>query len=425
MIDIALFRENPDIIIASEKKRFKDPVRVEQVIRLDKQWRASKTRLQSLQQERNTKSRLVSKTKDTKKREQIVLEVRELNTQIQTLEAETSQYLTQRDEERYKIGNLLHESVPIAQTEEGNAVTSTSGNPPKFTFTPQHHVVLSAQYGADTEKAAEVSGSRFYYLMDDLVVLNIALLQYGVDFLRKAGYSVVWTPFMIKREVMEAASELADFEEQLYKIDGEDLFLIATSEQTLAALHRDELIDSDDLPLKYAGVSSCFRREAGSHGKDTKGIFRVHQFEKVEQYVYTHPDESWKMHDEMIQIAEQIYQQLNLPYRVVNIASGEMNDNAAKKYDLEVFFPAQKAYREVVSCSNCTDYQARKLNIRFGKAGSPNKHVVHTLNSTLIATERTISAILENHQQEDGKIKLPKALHPYTLGLKELKPRET
>ncbi len=167
----------------------------------------------------------------------------------------------------------------------------------------------------------------------------------------------------------------------------------------MAALHRNELIDVDDLPIKYAGVSSCFRREAGSHGKDTKGIFRVHQFEKVEQYVYTNADESWKMHDEMIQITEQVYQQLDLPYRIVNIASGEMNDNAAKKYDLEVYFPAQQAYREVVSCSNCTDYQARKLNIRFGKAGSLNKQVVHTLNSTLIATERTICAILENHQQ--------------------------
>jgi seryl-tRNA synthetase len=424
MIDITLFRETPEIIIKSEKKRFKDPNRVQRVIDLDKQWRTTKTQLQVLQQDRNTKSRQVAKTKDPKVREGLISSVQNLNAQIRQLESQTSQLLEERDEERYKVGNILHETVPNASNEDGNIIIRESGKIPRFKFEPRHHVTLGASLGVDTEKAAEVSGSRFYYLKDDLVVLNIALLQYGIHFLRNAGYTVVWTPFMIKREVMEAASELADLDDQLYKIENEDLFLIATSEQTLAALHRNELIDEDDLPIKYAGISSCFRREAGSHGKDTKGIFRVHQFEKVEQYVYTRPEESWRMHDEMIQIAEEIYKQLELPYRITNIASGEMNDNAAKKFDLEVYFPAQKAYREVVSCSNCTDYQARKLNIRFGKAGSPVKQVVHTLNSTLIATERTISALLENHQREDGSIVIPKMLHPYTLGLKTLIPQK-
>ena len=279
---------------------------------------------------------------------------------------------------------------------------------------------LAEAAGADTERAADIAGSRFYYLMNDLVVLNLALMQFGVHFLRSHGYTVVWTPFMIKHEVMRAASELADFEEQLYKIENEELYLIATSEQTLAALHRNDLIDTDNLPLKYAGISSCFRREAGSHGKDTKGIFRVHQFEKIEQYVYASPGDSWSLHEEMLRNAEEIYQLLELPYRVVNIASGEINDNAAKKYDLEVWFPAQEAYREVVSCSNCTDYQARKLNMRCGKAGSLEKETVHTLNSTLIATERTICAILENHQNANGSVNIPKVLHPYTFGLTEI-----
>ncbi|MHA1712575.1 MAG: aminoacyl--tRNA ligase-related protein, partial [Candidatus Ranarchaeia archaeon] len=283
MIDIRIFREKPDIIIASEKKRFKDPARVQRVIDLDWKWRNAKNELQMLQQQRNTNSRLVSKTKSQKEREQFIAAVKELNKKIQRLETQVSRLLMERDKERYKIGNILHSSVPIARDETGNHVVRTSGTLPRFSFTPRHHVSLAVAHGADIEKAAEVSGSRFYYLKGDLVILNIALIQFGIHFLKEAGYTVVWTPFMIKQDVMEAASELADFEEQLYKIEKEDLFLIATSEQTLAALHRNDLIDEEDLPLKYAGVSTCFRREAGSHGKDTKGIFRVHQFEKVEQ----------------------------------------------------------------------------------------------------------------------------------------------
>ncbi|MFX0102962.1 MAG: serine--tRNA ligase, partial [Candidatus Hodarchaeota archaeon] len=228
----------------------------------------------------------------------------------------------------------------------------------------------------------------------------------------KKGFQPMWTPFFINYDTIKAAAELADFEEQLYKIQDEDLFLIATSEQTLAALHKGDVIDKDLLPLKYCGISSCFRREAGAHGRDTTGIFRIHQFEKIEQFIYASPEQSWDLHEEMINNSKEIYQMLGLPYRVVNIASGEMNDNAAKKYDLEAWFPGSKMYRELVSCSNCTDYQARKLNIRYGKRGG-EKAVVHTLNSTAIATERTICCILENYQQEDGTVKVPEPLQKY------------
>jgi len=216
----------------------------------------------------------------------------------------------------------------------------------------------------------------------------------------------------MNKKYMRGAAELSDFEETLYKLEGEDSYLIATSEQTLASLHSEEVLDEKELPLKYCGISTCFRKEAGSHGKDTKGIFRVHQFEKVEQFVFCKPDQSWKIFEELIKNIEEIYQELKIPYRIVNIASGELNDNAAKKYDLEAWFPAQGKYRELGSCSNCTDFQARKLNIKFGKYGG-KKEFVHTLNSTAIATERTISCILENYQQKDGSIIVPSVLRKF------------
>ncbi|GAI80895.1 unnamed protein product, partial [marine sediment metagenome] len=273
--------------------------------------------------------------------------------------------------------------------------------------------------GADTKKASEVVGSRFYYLKGDMVLLNLALIRFALDKLISKGYTPLWTPFFIKHEIMKAAAELADFEEQLYKIQDEDLFMIATSEQTLAAYHYNEIIDPNLFPLKYAGVSTCFRREAGSHGKDTLGIFRVHQFEKVEQYVFCKPDNSWNIFEELISNTEEIYKELNIPYRIVNIASGELNDNAAKKYDLEAWFPASEKYRELVSCSNCLDYQARKLKIRVGKVGSTQKkEIAHTLNSTAVATERTICCILENYQNKDGTVRVPKAIQKYMNGKK-------
>ena len=317
--------------------------------------------------------------------------------------------------------------VPIAEDEEGDKVLRKSGKIPKFNFKIYNHVDLVSMIdGVEIEKATKIAGSRFYYLKGDLVRLNLALLQYALDILTDEGYTPYWTPYFTKHEVMAEAAELADFEEQLYKIEGEDLYLIATSEQPLAALHRKEVIDEKTLPRKYCGISSCFRREAGSHGKDTLGIFRVHRFEKIEQFIFCKPENSNELQEELISNAEKIYKNLKIPYRVVSIASGELNDMAAKKYDLEAYFPASKTYRELVSCSNCTDYQARKLNIRSGILGDKSSfQILHTLNSTAIATERTICCILENYQQADGTVKIPEVLIPYMNGKKIMGPNQS
>ncbi len=423
MIDIVLFRESPEIIIESEKKRFKDPANVQKVIEFDRKWRAALQEIDKLKQRRNEATREVNARKKKKHDfSELVEEIKEIKVRIPELEAQKKEFLEKREKYRYIVGNILHESVPIGKTEEFNKVERKWGEIPKFNFTPKGHVELVELIdGADLQTAAIISGARTYYLKKDLVLLNLALIQFALDYLLEKGYTPFWTPYFIKHEVMQKAAELADFEEQLYKLEGTDLYLIATSEQTLAALHMDQIIHPKELPLKYTAYSACFRREAGSHGKDTKGIFRIHQFDKIEQYLYCKPEESWEFHEEMIKISEDIFQQLEIPYCITNIASGEMNDNAAKKYDLEGWFPAQNTYRELVSCSNCTDYQARKLNIRFGIQGSDEKHqIVHTLNSTAIATERTICCLLENHQNEDGSINIPAALHRYMRGKKKI-----
>jgi len=423
--DIEDFRRNFKKIVESEEKRFNNPVNAERVLEYDQKWKGVLQEIQDLRKQRNEISSKIStykKSGDNIKTEKAIKESKQIKEKIDELEKKRIEFINKREKYRYYVGNDLHESVPIGETEESNEIVRTFGDLPKFDFKPLSHVDLIDEIdGADTKKASEVVGSRFYYLKGDMVLLNLALIRFALDKLISKGYTPLWTPFFIKHEIMKAAAELADFEEQLYKIQDEDLFMIATSEQTLAAYHYNEIIDPNLFPLKYAGVSTCFRREAGSHGKDTLGIFRVHQFEKVEQYVFCKPDNSWNIFEELISNTEEIYKELNIPYRIVNIASGELNDNAAKKYDLEAWFPASEKYRELVSCSNCLDYQARKLKIRVGKVGSTQKkEIAHTLNSTAVATERTICCILENYQNEDGSVRIPKALQPYMNGKKLL-----
>ena len=424
MIDIQLFRENPEIIRESEKRRFKDSSVVDKVIELDLAWRKLRSDINNLRQRRNELSKEIARIK--KKGQDAsdeLTEAEQVNTKIKENENKADNILMERDKVRYSVGNILHPSVPTAPNEEGNDIVRTSGKLQEFSFTPKHHadLVISLDV-AVLDKAAQIAGARTYYLKRDLVFLNLALIQFTLDILIEKGYTPFWTPFFLRTDVMKGASELADLEEQLYKIERDNLFLIATSEQSLASLHWGEVLDPENLPIRYAGVSSCFRREAGTHGKDTKGIFRVHQFEKVEQFAFCKHEDSWKLHEEMISNAEEIFRKLEIPYRVTNIASGEMNDNAAKKYDIEAWFPAQERFREVVSCSNCTDYQARKMNIRLGKYGG-EKEFVHTLNSTGIATERAICAILENFQLEDGSVDIPKALWPYLRHNTKIEPR--
>ncbi len=289
---------------------------------------------------------------------------------------------------------------------------------PRFDFKPKDHIDLGLDLGLiDVEKAGEVAGARFYYIKGDLVLLNYALMMYGLDFLREKGFVLVEPPYMLRRDVLAGAVYLSDFEDVIYKIEGEDLYLIATSEHPLAGLHMDEILEGRKLPLRYSGISPCFRKEAGTHGRDTKGIFRVHQFNKVEQFIYSRPEDSWKEHELLIHNAEEIFQGLRIPYRIVNVCIGDLGAIAAKKYDLETWLPGQGRYREMVSCSNCTEYQARKLRIRFRDKPHEKTRFIHTLNSTAIATERTLISIMENYQQRDGTIRVPEILKPYMKGI--------
>jgi len=424
MIDIKVFRENSDLIRESQNKRFKDPNLVDQVIALDEDWRKLLQEVNALRKERNQISRQIGPLK--KKGESTInleKKVKKVNSDISKKEEKANKKLEERDKTRYSIGNILLPGVPIAKTEKGDVTIREWGDIPSFDFPVKSHTELVEDLNvAEVEKAAEVSGSRTFYLMNEFVFLNLALIQYALDFLvKEKNFVPFWTPPFLRREIMEGASELDDFESTLYSDSNENVFFIATSEQTLAALHANELLKPETLPRKYTGISQCYRREAGSHGKDTKGIFRVHHFHKVEMFLFSHPENSEEMHEEMIVNAEELYKRLEIPYRVVNIASGELNANAAKKYDLEAWFPAQQKYRELVSCSNCTGYQSTKLNAQYGKAGG-EKAFLHTLNSTAIACERTLCAIIENYQQEDGSVIIPKALRKYLHGMEKITP---
>ena len=414
MLDIELFRKNPEIIKDSESRRFKDPGRVDEVIRLDNEWRASLQKMEQLKKKRNDVSQEINALKKAGKDvADKIEEMRRTNKEIEELERKCEEFLRKRDEVRYTIGNILHKDVPVAKDESGARIVRKWGTIEEKGFTPKSHVDLLIERGlVDIDTAGEISGARFYFLKGDLVKLNFAIINYALDFLIKEGYTPVHTPFIMRKEYMQRAAELSDFESTLYKIEGEDAFLIATAEQPLAAYYADKMLNEDDLPIKLAGFSTNFRKEAGAHGKDTKGIFRVHQFEKVEQYIYCLPEESWEWHEKLINTSERIIQGLGLPYRVVDIASGDMNDNAARKYDIEVWMPVQNTYRELVSCSNTTDYQARKMNVRVQRKNG-ERQIVHTLNSTALATERTIVAIIENYQNEDGTITIPETLRKY------------
>jgi seryl-tRNA synthetase len=336
-----------------------------------------------------------------------------------------------RDAALLPIGNLVHATVPISDDEANNVTVREAGDPrpavdPATGVKLFNHVDLVGLLGiADLEKGTQVAGSRGYYLRNEGVLLNQALINYALQFAAARGFSPVHTPFFMQKSIMAQCAQLSQFDEELYKVsgEGEEKYLIATAEQTLCALHRGDWFEKGQLPIKYAGYSTCFRKEAGSHGRDTLGIFRVHQFEKVEQFVITSPadDASWAALDEMVGNAEAFYASLGLPYRVVNIVSGELNSAAAKKYDLEAWFPASATYRELVSASNCTDYQSRRLEVRMRTVKGPGgeaakKEYVHMLNSTLSATERTLCCVLENWQ-EAGGVRVPPALRPFMMGI--------
>ncbi|TYH88917.1 hypothetical protein ES332_D01G222000v1 [Gossypium tomentosum] len=434
MLDINLFREekghNPEIIRESLRRRYANVQDVDAIIDLDKLYRQLLYELENLRKEFNKINKQVAQLKIAKQdATETIAKTEEVKQKIAEKDVEVKDSWAVLKSKLEKIGNLVHDSVPVSDDEANNAVIRTWGEKrlePKL----KNHVELVELLGiADTKKGADVAGGRGYYLKGDGVRLNQALINFGLDFLEKRGYTALQTPFFMRKDVMAKCAQLAQFDEELYKVTGEgdDKYLIATAEQPLCSYHVDDWIQPSELPIRYAGYSSCFRKEAGSHGRDTLGIFRVHQFEKVEQFCITSPNgnESWDMHEEMIKNSEDFYQMLKLPYQVVVIVSGALNDAAAKKYDLEAWFPASQTYRELVSCSNCTDYQSRRLEIRYGqkKNNEQVKQYVHLLNSTLTATERTICCILENYQKEDG-VEIPEVLRPF-MGGKSFLPFKT
>ena len=420
MLDIKMIRENPEMVRSNLARR-NDPeiLRMfDELIEYDKFWRRYFAEANELRSQRNRITEEIARLK--KQGLDVTEKLREaaaIPARIKEIESKMQEYREKMDYILMRLPNLMDDSVPFGKDENDNVVIRTWGEIRTFNFNAKDHIDLALELDLiDIERAAKVSGSRFYYLKGDLVKLNFALIKYGLDFMTRRGFIPFLPPYMMKRKILEGAVSLADFQDTIYKVEGEDLFLIATSEHALLGLHSDEILDGNRLPLRYCGISPCFRKEAGAHGRDTKGIFRVHQFEKVEQFVFCKPVDYPKEHELLIKNAEEFFQSLKLPYRVVNVCSGDLGTVAAKKYDLEVWLPGQGKYREMVSCSNCTSYQAIRSNIRFrDKPNEPTKYV-HTLNSTLVATERAIVAILENYQQEDGSIIIPDPLIPYMNG---------
>lgn len=425
MLDINLFRTNPELIKKSEQRRGKDVSNVDLVIDLDNSWRDTSKEEQELRATKNKVTQDVQvalKSKNKKLAEQKIAEVKKITEEINALTIKSEELLKKRDEARYKIGNILAKDVPdggeenavtiryfgkakVAKEDLKHFLNLTKGKMEyeEIDKRPLSHVDLGEQKDLfDTNTAGEIAGARFYFLKNDLVLLHMAILQFAIKKMTGFGYTPMLTPFMLNYESIHATAELGDFKDALYKIEGEDLYLIATSEETLVSYYKDKLIEKEKLPIKMVGISSCFRKEAGAHGKDQKGIFRVHQFDKVEQVVISEASEqkSHEYHEEMIKNAESILQELGLPYRVINIGSKDMNDNAAKKYDIEIWMPAQGSFREIASGSVLYDYQARKTNIKY--LDKDEKIVAHTLNCTALPSPRILVAILENNQTKKG-----------------------
>ncbi len=418
MLDIKLIRESPDLVRANLEKRNNPDnlAMLDELIALDKQWRQNLTSLNDLRHDRKLVTIEIAKLKKSGQDAQAQVEkAKAIDSQITTVE---KQVTAQEEKERdllLRLPNMLDPTVPYGKDDHDNVQMKTWGEVPQFKFQIKNHLDLANELNLiDMERAGKISGSRFFFLKNQLALLDLALMNFAMQELSKKGFVAIEPPFMINRAAYEGVTSLGDFVDVLYKIEGEDLYMIATSEHPMASMYMGEVMLEQDMPLKLAGLSTCFRKEAGAHGKDTRGIFRTHQFNKIEQFIFCKPEDSVKLHEELLANAEDLLQKLELPYRVVNVCTGDIGTVAAKKYDIEAWMPAQNGYREVVSCSNCTDYQARRLGIKYReKEGAAPKGFLHTLNSTAIATGRTIVALLENNQNEDGSINVPKALQKY------------
>ena len=423
MLDIHVFRDAPDRIRADLAKRKMDDSIVSDILRMDEDWRGIKFEVDQLRKKRNSSARMIAAAKksgDVDAMERTLEEVQSLGSAIEEMESKASSIMKKRDSLRMQVPNLLHEDVPIGENDEKNVEINRHGEPPEFGFDPRtHNEIIEKNGWVDLTRGAKVSGSRQYFLIGDLARLEMALQQYSTDFLTDRGYTLIQPPLMMNRKSYEGVTDLSDFENVMYGIDPDGYYLIATSEHPLTAMRMDEIIEPTELPIKLVGVSPCFRREVGAHGLSDRGIWRVHQFTKVEQVVICKPEDSWNYHKELLENAKSLWDNLGLHYRVVDICTGDMGTVASRKYDLEAWLPGAGEFKEVVSCSNCTDYQANRLKMRYRK--SDGNESVHTLNSTAVATSRALVAIIEQYQTEDGVVRVPEVLIPLMRGVTELR----
>lgn len=423
MIDIKLIRENPKLVKDNIKKKFqkeKLPL-VGKVRKLDGEWRKLRYKADGLRGQRNKISEEINRAKKQKKDVSVLIKnAKEIPGKIEKIESKTKKLQEEIREIMLKIPNIMHPKVPIGKTDKDNVEIRKWGKPTKLGFEPKNHAELIEAMGyADFDAGRSNSGQGFNYLLGDIAQLDHALQRYGMDFMIKKGFIPVVPPMLLKFEtLLGALNGLRDFEDVVYKVDKKDLYLIGTAEHSLVSMLKNKVINKKNLPIKFGALTPCFRKEIGSHGVDTKGLFRMHQFNKVEQVVFTTPENSPKMLEEMQKITEEFFKSLKLPFRVVELCSGDLGDKFTRQYDIEAWFPRQKAYREITSAGNCTDFQARALNIKYNEKGE--KKYIHVLNNTMIATSRAMVAIIENFQQKDGSIKIPKVLQKYMNGKKKI-----
>ena len=426
MLDMHVFRKEAEKIRADHDRRGLPYDNIEKVIELDTKWKIALRETDELRRKKNEAARGIGAAKKSgndAEAQRILSEVANLGAQISEMESVTDAFLKQRDSVRMSIPNLLHPDVPSGADESGNTKHSLHGKKPSFDFEPKtHNELIEENKWVDLERAAKITGSRFYFLKGDLARLEMALQAYAVDFIQERGFTFVQPPVMMNRTAYEGVTDLSDFETVMYGINPDGYYMIATSEHPLTAMYMQETVPEEHLPIKIVGVSPCFRREVGAHGQSDRGIWRVHQFTKVEQIIIATPETSWELHEELLQNCIDLWDALGLHYEVVNICTGDMGTVAARKYDLEAWLPGAKAFKEIVSCSNCTDYQANRLDIRYGTPGHPNQPTVHTLNSTAVATSRALVAIIEQNQLEDGRVQIPAVLRPYMQGQEVLEP---
>ncbi len=424
MLDIKFIKNNPEVVKFNLKNRNQiEKIKwVDEIIRNYETSLKIKKELDDLRHKRNIISEEINiLKKDNKDISQKIKEIKEIPHKIKELN-ENYEFLQANIKQKLMdLPNILDKSVHYGKDDNDNRIIRKVGKIPKFKFKLKDHADLAIDLDLlDIERAAKVAGARFYYLKNDLVRLNYALINFAIDFLKKKKFTLIQPPYMLRKQVISGAITFTVFEDAIYKLENEDLYLIGTAEHALNAYYSNETLEESKLPTRFAGVSPCFRKEAGAHGKDTKGIFRVHQFEKIEQFIFCKPEQAEKEFNIIMKNLEDIFKSLKIPYRLVLLCSGSTGNVPTKTIDLEAWFPAQNTFRELASCSNCTDYQARRSNIKF-KTKNNETEYVYTLNNTAIATQRTLACILENYQQKDGSLKIPKVLQKY-MGIKEIKP---